>query len=291
MGTTVNRELSLGPSLLYPAKAAATRARSLAWLARRGRGTSQNGIRVLFYHRVANERDELAVTPARFRRQLEEVARQGLRAVDVAEAARRLEHGALGGVVGLSFDDAYLDVAEHAEPVLRELGFTATVFVATGVTDGRARFPWYERQPQLIGWERMRELDRSGTLRFEPHTVTHPNLTTLSDDDARAEVNGSKVELEEKLDRETSVFCYPGGVFGEREERLVAAAGMRVAVSCEPGVNTVATNPFALRRIQIDAHDSLLDFRAKLGGGHDTGLPLRAVYRRVRYGSSSASAS
>jgi hypothetical protein len=44
------------------------------------------------------------------------------------------------------------------------------------------------------------------------------------------------------------------------------------------------TDRFALRRIQIDARDSLLDFRAKLSGGHDRPLPGRAAYRRLRYG-------
>jgi hypothetical protein len=40
----------------------------------------------------------------------------------------------------------------------------------------------------------------------------------------------------------------------------------------------------ALRRRQVDARDRLVDFRAKIGGGHDTPLPLRAAYRRLRYG-------
>ena len=80
-----------------------------------------------------------------------------------------------------------------------------------------------------------------------------------------------------------TAFCYPAGVFGERERGLVAEAGFDSAVSCEPGVNTAATDRFALHRIQIDHRDGLLEFRAKLGGGFDSPLPLRGLYRRVRY--------
>ena len=47
---------------------------------------------------------------------------------------------------------------------------------------------------------------------------------------------------------------------------------------------TERLHPLALRRRQIDARDSLLDFRAKIEGGHDKPLPLRALYRRRRYG-------
>ena len=61
-------------------------------------------------------------------------------------------------------------------------------------------------------------------------------------------------------------------------------SGLRIAVSCEPGVNDAATDRFALRRRQIDGRDALLDFRAKVGGGHDSPLPLRDLYRRSRFG-------
>jgi peptidoglycan/xylan/chitin deacetylase (PgdA/CDA1 family) len=283
--TRGDRELSPGPSLLYPAKAALTRARSLAWLTRTG-GRRKAGLRILFFHRVSNDRDELAVTPAAFRLQMQALEAMGLRAVDVVTATTEDESE---DVVGLSFDDGYLDVAEHAEPVLRELGFSATVFIATGVTAGHARFTWYDEQPPLIGWDEMRRLDGEGVLRFEAHTVTHPNLLALDAESARREIVDGKRELGEQLGREVTAFCYPAGLFSDRDRQLVADAGFRVAVSCEPGVNDAATDPLALRRIQIDARDSLLDFRAKAGGGHDSPPPLRRAYRRLRYGASSRS--
>ena len=159
------------------------------------------------------------------------------------------------------------------------------MFVTTGVTDGRRSFPWYAgEQPPVLGWDEVVALDREGTLRFEAHTVTHPSLLAVDDDSARAEIRDSRTELEARLGRPVSAFAYPAGLFGERERRLVAEAGYAAAVSCEPGVNGADTDRFALRRRQIDARDRLLDFRAKVGGGHDTPLPLRGVYRRVRYG-------
>src|SRR5436309_1106175 len=75
--------------------------------------------------------------------------------------------------VGLSFDAGYADVAENGLPALTGHGFSATVFVSTGVVDGRASFGWYRRQPPVLGWNEIRELDREGTLRFGAHTVTH----------------------------------------------------------------------------------------------------------------------
>jgi peptidoglycan/xylan/chitin deacetylase (PgdA/CDA1 family) len=285
-GVDVNTPMDgIGPTLPYPVKAFVTRVRSALWLMRSRGRANENGIRVLFYHRVSDERDDLAVHPRTFREQMDYLAGAGYRVVDIVQVADLLDAGETPErTVSLNFDDGYLDVAEHALPILAEYGFRATVFITTGVTDGRATFPWYRRQPPLLDWADIAELDRGGTLEFEAHSVTHPNLLAVDDERAAAEIEGSKRELEDRLDRAVSALSYPAGLFGERERSLAAKAGYRVAVSCEPGVNLPDTDRFALRRRQIDTRDRLLDFRAKVSGGHDTPLPLRGVYRRLRYG-------
>ncbi|HXV02849.1 MAG TPA: polysaccharide deacetylase family protein [Gaiellaceae bacterium] len=273
-------------------KALATRYRSEAWLRRTQGRPNGNGLRILLYHRVSDDQDELAVTPRAFREQMDYLASESYRVVDVVEAARLLEERQwTPRTIGLSFDDGFLDVAEQALPILAERGFRATVFVTTAVTSGWALFDWYRDQPPLLGWDEIAELDAEGTLRFEAHSVTHPNLLRLRDAAARQEIEGCKVALEERLGRPVTAFCYPAGLFGPRERALVAQAGYRVAVSCEPGVNTQATDRLALQRRQIDARDSLLDFRAKVGGGHDSPPPLRGVYRRRRYGAGAGAGS
>jgi peptidoglycan/xylan/chitin deacetylase (PgdA/CDA1 family) len=275
----------IGPTLPPSAKAAATRVRSAWWVIRSRGRFDPDGLRILFYHRISDDDDALAVAPGRFRRQMELLASAGYSVIDLCEAAKLLLAGTSPHkTIVLNFDDGFRDVAENALPVLEELGFPATVFVATGVTDGTSSFAWYRRQPPLLGWGEVAELDREGRLRFGAHTISHPNLLALADDAARDEIAGSKIVLEAKLGREVEAFCYPAGLFSDRDRALAAAAGFRLAVSCEPGVNRPGEDQFALRRRQIDPRDSLLDFRAKLGGGHDTPLPLRGVYRRLRYG-------
>ena len=274
----------IGPSLPYSVKATVTRVRSAAWYVR-SRGCSRGGLRILFYHRVSTDRDELAVHPEMFRRQMDYLASAGYQVLDIDQVADLLESGETPErAIGLSFDDGCLDVAEHGLPVLAEYGFRATVFIVTGVTDGRASFTWYREQPPLLSWEEIAELDRRGTLEFEAHTVTHPNLLAVDDCRAAVEIEGSKRELEARLARPVTALCYPAGLFGERERTLAMKAGYRVAVSCEPGINLPETDRLALRRRQIDSRDTMLDFRAKVGGGHDTPLPLRNAYRRLRYG-------
>jgi peptidoglycan/xylan/chitin deacetylase (PgdA/CDA1 family) len=275
----------IGPSLPYPVKSAVTLVRSTVWLARSRGRPDASGLRILLYHRISDDDDPLAVKPRRFRDQMDHLASQGYRVVELMEALELLQTGgAPARTVGLTFDDGFADVAEEALPVLERHGFRATVFITTGVTDGRLAFPWYERQPKVLGWNDVVALDRHGTLRFEAHTVSHPSLLAIDEPTAAAEIGESRRELEDRLGRSVTAFAYPAGLYGERERRLVAQAGYTAAVSCEPGVNLPGTDRFALRRRQIDARDRLVDFRAKVGGGHDTPLPLRDHYRRLRYG-------
>ncbi|HEY7707607.1 MAG TPA: polysaccharide deacetylase family protein [Gaiellaceae bacterium] len=277
-------------SAFYALKALGTRARSTAWAMRTKGEPDRSGLRILFYHRISDDRDELAVSPRDFRRQMDHLASQSYRVVDVVEAAALLDAGdPPPRTIGLSFDDGYLDVAEQALPLLAERGFRATVFVAPAVIDGWANFAWYDRQPPLLAWDEIVDLDREGTLHFEAHSLTHPNLLHLRDEAARKEISGSKAALEARLARPVLAFSYPSGLYGLRERGLVAAAGYRVAVSCEPGINSRGTDRLSLRRVQVDRRDGLLDFRAKLGGGHDTPPPLRSLYRRRRYGDGAGS--
>lgn len=272
-------------TVLHALKAVGTRARSTAWSMREHPQQEENGLRILFYHRISDDRDELAVSPRAFRLQMDYLATESYRVVDVLEAVALLERGRPAPrTVGLSFDDGFLDVAEQALPLLAERGFRATVFVVPAVVEGWATFGWYRSQPPVLGWDEIVELDRDGTLRFEAHSLTHPNLLSLREEAAWHEIAGSKSALEARLGREVLAFSYPSGLFGARERGLVAAAGFHVAVSCEPGLNSRGTDRLALHRRQVDRRDGLLDFRAKLGGGHDTPLPLRGVYRRRRYG-------
>jgi peptidoglycan/xylan/chitin deacetylase (PgdA/CDA1 family) len=277
----MEERLTLGPAWVQLVKPAVTRARTVSWELR-GR-PARGGLRILFYHRVSHDRDPLAIAPARFEDQMRALRGQGYRALDVIAAVAALRRGEpVDRTVGLSFDDGYRDVAEHALPVLERHGFRATVFVAPAVVDGAATYSWYDAQPPVLGWNDIEALDSGSALTFEAHTLTHPDLTALDEGAAADEIAGSKAALEARLRRPVRAFCYPAGLYGPRERALAARAGFELATTCEPGANTAATDPLTLRRTAVDRHDGPHDFRAKVAGGHDRPSLLRAGYRRAR---------
>lgn len=271
-------------SLVQVPKAALTRARAVSWQLRR-HNHEPAGLRVLLYHRVSDDPDPLALHPRRFRRQMEHLSREGYTGIDVTTALDRLYAGTLKPKqIALTFDDGFKDLQENALNVLTELGFTSTVFVSTDVIDGTARYWWAPEDAALLSWDELRALDTEGTMKIEAHSLTHPNLVKLDDEDCRREIGDSKVALEAQLGRESLVFCYPGGFVSSRETDLTRSAGFRYGITCEPGLNVPATNPLLIQRIQVDKTDSVGDFAAKVRGSHDRPVPGRAHYRRYKYG-------
>ena len=119
-------------------------------------------------------------------------------------------------------------------------------------------------------------------MRFEPHTVTHPVLTTIALEAARGEIADSKRIVEEELGREARIFCYPGGYYSAREVALVRESGYRAAVTCEFGANTAPFTHNELRRTLVERSDPLWLFRARLAGATDAPPPGRRPRRIER---------
>jgi peptidoglycan/xylan/chitin deacetylase (PgdA/CDA1 family) len=102
----------------------------------------------------------------------------------------------------------------------------------------------------MLRWEQIAEMHAAG-IEFGAHTVTHPILSTLSTEDARSEIAESKRVIEERLQSPARHFAYPNGTaqdFDVTTQALVVRAGFSSAVSTVFGVNTAATNRYALLR-------------------------------------------
>jgi peptidoglycan/xylan/chitin deacetylase (PgdA/CDA1 family) len=112
-----------------------------------------NHLQVLTYHRIDAPQSNsdlapstLSATPATFRRQMEHLSAH-YRAVSLAEviAAYRGQARIPPRAVLITFDDAYQDFADHAWPILRDLGLPATLFVPTAYPDHPERTFWWDR--------------------------------------------------------------------------------------------------------------------------------------------------
>src|SRR2546427_5338288 len=127
----------------------------------------------------------------------------------------------------LTFDDGYASLADHAYPLLAELGFTATTFLITDHV-GRTN-TWDVRYT----WRRLAHLDwpaieawRARGFDFASHGASHVRLTWVADAPAAAELARSRETLCAGLGEAAGrAVAYPFGASDARIERLAAAAG------------------------------------------------------------------
>lgn len=203
---------------------------------------------ILMYHSVSDREDyHWSVAPETFRRQMEHLEAH-YEVIGLPELVRRLRSGEpVRGSAALTFDDGYADFATNAFPVLEALGLPASVFVTAGRIGGRD-----ERELAYLSAAEVRRLAASPLIELGPHTVSHPDLTKLSEDEATRELAESKERLESLMERSARSFAYPYGGYNRKVRSLVAQAGFDVAVTTRMRAVTHADDLLVLPRLQID---------------------------------------
>jgi peptidoglycan/xylan/chitin deacetylase (PgdA/CDA1 family) len=111
----------------------------------------------------------------------------------------------------------------------------------------------------LMGWAQLQELDPK-LISIGSHSATHPILTNLTDEDIESEMAESRRMLEEKLQRQVDIFCYPNGAYDSRCLRA-ARRFFRAAWTTATGFVNVGDDPYQLARIPGTCDAALMAWR------------------------------
>jgi peptidoglycan/xylan/chitin deacetylase (PgdA/CDA1 family) len=182
----------------------------------------------------------------------------------------------------ITFDDGYRSVYEEAFPVLRDCGFSATIFLTVGqekTSHASARLPSMEGRT-MLSWGEIRDMQRSG-IGFGAHTLTHPDLTQLPADQIEAEVCGSKTILEEALGAPVTGFAYPYG-YHDEQSRDIVRRHFGCACSTRLGLVTARSDPYTLERVEMYYFRSERLFDLMLSSLFPWYLRARSIPRAIR---------
>ena len=159
---------------------------------------------------------------------------------------------------------------------LGRLGLKATVFLITE--------RHHEHQAGYLTPDDIRSLGEGGLFEFGSHTRRHRLLTSFDPGERRAEVEGSKLYIEDLTGRECAVFCYPFGDLDERVVESVRGAGYRGAFCSSQGVLHTSGTRWTLARVP-GLMQPLEGFAEKLRGWRERTLFVflsRALASQVR---------
>jgi peptidoglycan/xylan/chitin deacetylase (PgdA/CDA1 family) len=228
-------------------------------------------IPILAYHSIDESPSEVALPEAMFRSQIEFLKERQYVTIGLDDLLEHLKDGS--GIrrraVVITFDDGFKSTYERAFPILRENGFTATIFLTAHSVGSRCN--WLPEdsllsQMPMLDWEEIAEMQHHG-FRFGAHSLTHPCLTSLTREEAEEEIRRSKEYLEEKLQTPIRFFCYPYGYFDAGTMELVARCGYFGACTMLFGTDNAFEDRYKLKRIILSRDDPRSFLRAVLTDG------------------------
>ena len=226
-------------------------------------GVYRNGyqlVPVLTYHDIAPQaRGRLVIAAKSFAEQMRYLKEHRYRVITLAEFFEfiQLKRQLPRRAVVLTFDDGYRSFLTHAYPVLKDLGFTATLFVYTDYV-GTGRY--------ALDWSDLSRLAAEG-FQVEGHTRSHGDLRRQpAESEAehgrrmRAELETSQRLFQQRLGRPAQFLAYPYGAADEAVLAYAREAGFQGALTVFREGNASFVPLYRIRRSQVYGEMTLDDF-------------------------------
>lgn len=160
------------------------------------------------------------------------------------------------GMVSLTFDDSWLSQYTNALPILQGAGFKGTFYLTT--------------QPMREAWDgfmtptQAKDIGAKGH-EIAGHTVTHADLTTLSQTAINTEIKSSKSYLQNLTGQTVVSLAYPYGSTNSTVKTLTKNAGYTNARGVDYETRNVkTTDKYDLKSHCIETTDSIASIKAQI---------------------------
>jgi peptidoglycan/xylan/chitin deacetylase (PgdA/CDA1 family) len=214
---------------------------------------------ILYYHDIP------AAIRARFARQMDKLMQ---RATVVGADWRG---GAVKGrVCAITFDDAFVSVLDNALPELAKRRLPCTIFVpvgALGRPPGWTMETNYAPDDVVADQDLIKSLP-SSLVTLGAHTLTHPFLSRLPRETARAEIEKSRTLLSAMTGQDVRLMSFPYGDYDHEVAAMCKTAGYDLVYGIVPTTVYPRDGEFIRGRVAVSPDDSDLEFFLKMSGGY-----------------------
>jgi peptidoglycan/xylan/chitin deacetylase (PgdA/CDA1 family) len=191
---------------------------------------------ILTYHSIDNSGSAISISPVLFSQHLRYLKEKNFSVITLSQGLKLLSgHEPLYKKVVLTFDDGYENFHSRAFPLLSQYHFPATVFVVARYAGRESSWEKKNRASaqRLMNWSQVEKLSHSG-IEFGSKSLTHRDLTRISVDEVREEVEVSRTMIEEHVGKGVHIFSYPFGLYNLIVREMVrkhydAAVGTNLA--------------------------------------------------------------
>ena len=233
-------------------------------------------IAILTYHQIdaippkgATFRS-IYVTPGAFARQMGMLKLLGYQGLSMSGLMPYLRGERTGKVVGITFDDGYLNNLTHALPVLARQGFSATCFAVSQLA-GKTNL-WDAdigiAQTPLMNADQLRQWVAGGQ-EIGAHSRHHVRLPEIDAATSRDEITRSKAELQDMLGTPVNHFCYPYGEFTPLHTEMAREAGFHTTTTTQRSRVQTGEDMMLLPRVRVVNNTLLPALWQKVATGYE----------------------
>jgi peptidoglycan/xylan/chitin deacetylase (PgdA/CDA1 family) len=218
---------------------------------------------ILVYHNLGPQsKGRLTMGVATFEEEMRYLKTHGYRVVSLKEFVEfaSLRRQLPRKSVVLTFDDGWKPFREFAYPILKELGFTATLFIYTDFVGARS----------ALTWDEIRQLEQDG-FEIEAHSKTHSDLRRRQGESEAEHAQRMRVELVQPLDlfqrhlgRTRQILAYPYGAQDDDVLTRVKEYGYVAAFTVRREGDPSFVPRLTIHRSQIYSDMSLEEFAKNL---------------------------
>lgn len=215
------------------------------------------GVPILYYHSVEESEDnELKISPEKFRGQLKYLKDNNYVSLTLQELQLYIidNKPIPKNSVVITFDDGYKDNYDNAYSILKEFGYTATIFVITGLID---------KDPNYLNSNHIKEMSKNG-IEIGSHSINHEKLLEISKENKIETITKSKQDLEKLIEKPVISIAYPFGKFNDDVVNITKDAGYTLGFTINKGWGNGKEDPLKLSRVYISAFITDESFKERI---------------------------
>ena len=205
---------------------------------------------ILQYHHVSDTTPaSTSISVEQFTRHMDYLKQQDFKVLPLDQIVKGLKQGKRFDqkTVAITFDDGYLNVLTHADPLLKKLDFPYSIFIAPSeITQSR---------PSMLNWAQIKQLSDSGVLILN-HSLAHDHLNRMLPDETTEswkvrigdDITQAQMVLDEKLGAaQVKYLAYPYGEYNSQLLSVIKSLGF-VGFGQHSGALSPKSNFLALPR-------------------------------------------
>ncbi|MGB0661361.1 MAG: polysaccharide deacetylase family protein [Mangrovicoccus sp.] len=232
---------------------------------------------ILMYHGIDDSGGATSIPAPVFQMQMATLTESGRPVLSLSEylATRRDD------AVVITFDDALVNFAEIAWPILQKHRFPVTLYVPSAHVGGAENWEGgYRPARPILSWQALRDLARDG-VDLGAHSRHHPHLSRLTGEALAGEIAGSKADLETQLNLACPHFAPPYGDTSSAVQKVISQY-YQSSVTTEFARTRANTGALSLPRLEMLYFQKAALWRAYLVGQAEGYFHLRRVLRAVK---------